>query len=506
MPSRTRVLTLAILLSLHFSGLTDAQAESAQYLSAEAKTSTAEVYCARGDWSKAEATLRKALADYSSFAPALQLLGYCLFKQNRYSEAITYLEQALNASNCPQRISTMHLASSSLIQLNKLNDAAYYLKQIIASDTDDESAYIGLIGIYEKQGNMAQAAATAQTFIKHFPKSKRRAELEDRLGALMDEDSNASSASRDRGGNTKSDNYFLETTASTAARWEKENIPVKVYIEPAPKDAKWKAEYDEFLKKAFQTWCTASNNSVSVEYTSDPDEAKIKCHWTASPSDLVGSSEQGVARIKHADHKLAGVDVTILTTYPSRPTIAVPSETIQATCLHEIGHALGLTGHSPNPKDIMYFTEGTNNSKNIDISARDKKTIYMLYTQPLIARAVNTTISERKLKQMYSFEEGVKYMNRKEYDSAINTFTYLLQRDSANSAIRINLGISYSGLALQLDEQKRFDDAEKYYKFALDIRRQIPDRHVLDAAVKNYSEMLKDLGREQEAEQIENGL
>src|SRR5262249_32317709 len=50
---------------------------------------------------------------------------------------------------------------------------------------------------------------------------------------------------------------------------------------------------------------------------------------------------------------------------------------VEKICLHEMGHALGMNGHSPNSRDVMY------SSANLDdkpvLSERDKNTIRKLY-------------------------------------------------------------------------------------------------------------------------------
>ncbi len=46
---------------------------------------------------------------------------------------------------------------------------------------------------------------------------------------------------------------------------------------------------------------------------------------------------------------------------------------------HEMGHAIGLWGHSPNPNDIMYFSQV---SKAPLISSRDLRTLQRVYSQP----------------------------------------------------------------------------------------------------------------------------
>lgn len=45
---------------------------------------------------------------------------------------------------------------------------------------------------------------------------------------------------------------------------------------------------------------------------------------------------------------------------------------------HEVGHAIGLWGHSPNPDDIMYFSQV---SKAPLISSRDLRTLHRVYGQ-----------------------------------------------------------------------------------------------------------------------------
>ena len=46
---------------------------------------------------------------------------------------------------------------------------------------------------------------------------------------------------------------------------------------------------------------------------------------------------------------------------------------------HELGHAIGLWGHSPNPDDIMYFSQVR---KAPLISSRDLQTLHRVYGQP----------------------------------------------------------------------------------------------------------------------------
>ena len=48
-------------------------------------------------------------------------------------------------------------------------------------------------------------------------------------------------------------------------------------------------------------------------------------------------------------------------------------------CLHEMGHALGMNGHSPNSHDVMYPSSSIYDKSAPVLSARDKSTIRRLY-------------------------------------------------------------------------------------------------------------------------------
>jgi predicted Zn-dependent protease len=59
-----------------------------------------------------------------------------------------------------------------------------------------------------------------------------------------------------------------------------------------------------------------------------------------------------------------------------------PHQTVDytlATARHELGHALGIWGHSPFQTDTMYFSQVRNSPQ---ISARDINTLKRIYEQP----------------------------------------------------------------------------------------------------------------------------
>ena len=63
---------------------------------------------------------------------------------------------------------------------------------------------------------------------------------------------------------------------------------------------------------------------------------------------------------------------------------------VTAVARHEIGHGLGLWGHSPNPRDLMYgghHAEATGNRRLLrvpTITKRDLNTLKRVYEQPTL--------------------------------------------------------------------------------------------------------------------------
>lgn len=58
---------------------------------------------------------------------------------------------------------------------------------------------------------------------------------------------------------------------------------------------------------------------------------------------------------------------------------------VHETMLHEVGHALGLAGHSPDPDDVMFASSGAGKR---GLSERDRNTLKALYARPIGTRVL----------------------------------------------------------------------------------------------------------------------
>ncbi len=136
----------------------------------------------------------------------------------------------------------------------------------------------------------------------------------------------------------------------------------------------WNFLKDQIVRDAFEEWSRALNYKLTFRETQDPRLTDIAVHWRN------GFSEKGVLGIERPNvfrgHTLINADVEITLTSQGKP---LDKRIIKAIALHEIGHALGMNGHSNDPKDIMYPTlhEGV-----YRLSPRDIETMRLIYSRP----------------------------------------------------------------------------------------------------------------------------
>lgn len=174
-------------------------------------------------------------------------------------------------------------------------------------------------------------------------------------------------------------------------RWPLHKMPLSIYISNGRDEAGhpvngFREEYNYILLSAIDDWMKASSYKLSYRLVRDPKEAVLACTWTADPAFLHEQGnkvEQGVAQVFAETNAgqdgtkqilSANVRILVLNRDSGQP---LTSDDMKKTCLHEIGHALGMVGHSPSNKDVMFYS----NSSAVwpALTKRDKATILRIY-------------------------------------------------------------------------------------------------------------------------------
>ena len=186
--------------------------------------------------------------------------------------------------------------------------------------------------------------------------------------------------------------YFANATARGIYRWTREKLPIKVFIA----DGRGVPGYRDFfyaaLVDAFNQWMWALNNRLAWQLVPNESNADVVCTWTDSRSDfqLHKFTEQGETQLQQMplannpnEFFISHATIKICTKlmFGIRPLIG---NEVNNTCIHEVGHALGLNGHSPHWGDVMFPCSAPTNllyggAPLERLSSRDIATINYLY-------------------------------------------------------------------------------------------------------------------------------
>lgn len=163
-------------------------------------------------------------------------------------------------------------------------------------------------------------------------------------------------------------------------RWPDNAMPLYVYIAPFQWYEKKKQQeslvYRQLVLDALETWRQVSNNLVRFQIVDNLNQSQIDFKWRRVDRRTLGHCTYEIDaqnRIFSAEIQIGISDGLIHAAYQD-------AEEVQHTVLHEIGHALGLLGHSDHSADIMYVPHqyGVHS-----LSSRDAETLRWLYQLPV---------------------------------------------------------------------------------------------------------------------------
>jgi predicted Zn-dependent protease len=159
--------------------------------------------------------------------------------------------------------------------------------------------------------------------------------------------------------------------------WPERRMPLKVYLPPPP--AGWFAQSDAVVDathRAVTDWTDAGGPGVpSFSFVAKAGDADIPIMWAdVSPSWEVAHC---MIQVNFPTRHFVVENVLLTAWYRNRGQ--VPVDDLHRILRHEIGHALGIAGHSPNPEDVMY---AFSLAKDQGLTDRDRETLRKLYAKP----------------------------------------------------------------------------------------------------------------------------
>ena len=259
-------------------------------------------------------------------------------------------------------------------------------------------------------------------------------------------------------GNAYTNDYFDRITVASNGRLTRfDRDSITVYTDAIPFEA---GVYEEALSQSLSLWEKKTQGQLRFELTQDAAAADIRIKWAYQQDRRQSSEYIGEAMLIRG---MEGFHVEIEVALRDRTSLKPHSpEVVQTVLLHEIGHAIGLWGHSDDPNDVMYFASTVQAP-----TARDIATWTKVSETPVDApfhkralQALQAEIEEDPKVAGNHYLIGMVYADLGDYHLAINAFQRALE-------IEPQLSVSSVQIARIFQQKGIYDQAIRHYTQAL---------------------------------------
>ncbi|MBS1994285.1 MAG: tetratricopeptide repeat protein [Cyanobacteria bacterium SZAS LIN-3] len=429
--------------------------------------------------------------------------GIGFIGQNKYGSAAEQFKLALAKDpHCAPAQVNLGLA---LIHEGKFEEAQPILLQATKDHPNEPEAWLNLGTSYQSTGKIAESLNCMRQFLKLSPNNVNAPHVRSMITLLEQDQSRRTKMT----GNDQGDDYLADAVQSGTIRFLNSRMPLKIYMKPGGDVPGYKPEYDDIVRQAFADWQATAPDLIKFVYVPSPGDADITVAWTNDPSKMISSAEGGHALVVPSNNGIMKSDITLLSRSATTHQPLGPNQ-VRHLALHEIGHALGIFGHSPRAGDIMYgIVLPTENVSNL--SERDKHTMLALYSaQTTAVNSANRLTqgdSNSSLSQIVRLNnEGGDAMKNGNLPLALSKFQEALKIDPSNFAIKQNVAALHSNMASMCYMRRDFAGAESNFRQAIPILEQSPDKTNLKLVLKSYATVLRTQGKNDEAAKVEAKL
>lgn len=185
-------------------------------------------------------------------------------------------------------------------------------------------------------------------------------------------------------------------------RWAEDQMPIAVYVEPPELGPDVQDEFDprdpgtfaEAAAEALVMWERELEGLVRFRRVDAPEQAvlHLRVLGEVAPIPVPGKQILGSAETlldacrsrgwgRDVDRMRIEFALPELRLYVADESGLLPPDVVRRMAIHELGHALGMRGHSPSPGDVMFPVLGNRRGPE-QLSMQDVNSFLSLYGMP----------------------------------------------------------------------------------------------------------------------------
>ena len=179
---------------------------------------------------------------------------------------------------------------------------------------------------------------------------------------------------------SSADDYFNHITVFSDGKITRfTQMPIRVHIAPVPIGIEGVETYLESFRYAMREWEAAADGRIQFQEIEAIDNADIRVRWQRSGLTQITDTALGrteLSRLSETDFEVG----MVLSLREIGSAVLLSPEKMRTVCLHELAHAIGLWGHSPDSADVLFFAATAQHPTD-----RDRATLLKVYAAPLHA-------------------------------------------------------------------------------------------------------------------------
>lgn len=272
---------------------------------------------------------------------------------------------ALNPYLIPAYNNLAHLQEKARLY----DEAATTYRQVLTMAPDEPLLHFNLAVVLEKAGKIPESFEAYRQYVTLSDKP------DPQIVALL-----ASYDAKRRKGAMDPDYVALASRDSYGVRlvWPTWQVPIPVHIVLSNAE---QAAFLNCIHQGFDRWMHATDGRLRFREVGNPDQARLFITLQPgplmSPNASIGHASFDRMILENGKDPMQELKVSIVVnTGEIQGDLPLPyrQEQVSKLLLHELGHAVGIWGHSNDPDDIMYTHPIVS-----ALSARDLRTIRRLY-------------------------------------------------------------------------------------------------------------------------------